>query len=127
MRRPKLMRSDYLVIASLAMIIVAHATTNYMITKLTTIEELSATLETIAEVFEAAPLTRIALQLEQTGMLIQFILIPAIIGGSYYGLRMKLRRDESYKYFFDTYAMTLFLVGVLNVSNDLSFLLAGIA
>jgi len=123
----KLIITDCLVIGAIIMIVSALAMTNYMVQKMTTMEEFALTVKQAAELFEAAPLTKIALQFKQFGFIFSMIFVPAFIGGSYYALRRKWAHDlEKYKFALDSFAMTLFLVGVTNVINDFSILLGSI-
>lgn len=123
MKKPQ--GNDVIVVLGIILILLSHAITNYMVTQARSVTDLAGMTEEFVEIFEAAPLTRLALQFKQYGFIFQFLIVPGFIGGAYYAARRKLTGTENEIHLYSL-SMTMFLLGVMNFTNDFSIMLASI-
>ncbi len=115
--------NDWLVVLSIAMLIASHALTNFVFARLSS-STIGVTIEALATLVEGSPVTRTLIALNQFGEIIRYIMVPAVVGGFYFVMRRRTFADPRDKDLAITaFAYVMFLVGLLNVTNDLSVLL----
>ncbi len=101
----------------------AHATTIIVINKVA--GSLPATTQQIIEAIEASPAGRTTLQLAQAELVLRFLIVPALVGGLYYGTRRRpFDSVKDKEFILGSMAMFFFLAALINVVNDLAHLAA---
>ena len=116
---------DWLILASVLMLIGANMATNFVITKNTTGIQQVGAAQAYVLAAEQNPVMPWALQFGKIGFLLHLILIPAVVYGLfwYYKKSEKFNRPE----ILWGSASTLFLMALSDLANDLSIVLGIIA
>ena len=114
--------NDWFIVLSVIMFLIAHVSTIIVIGKLAgNLPE--QTMKQILEVAEANPGAKMTLQLGQISFILRFLLIPAIIGGTYYAFRRREFNDPKDKELvLSGFAGIMFFAALINSVNDLAVL-----
>ncbi len=120
----KLIRADYMVAFGLLMILVAHATTNYLINSYQDVATTVGVAEDVVLLMEANPIARYFFSLENARQIFSYAIVPSILIGFYYVLRRKYAKDI---FVLEAYALAFMVLGLLDASNDVSILLGFLA
>ena len=120
----KLIRADYMVIIGLLMILVAHATTNYLINSYQDVATTVGIAEDVVLLMEVNPIARWFFSLDAFNQIYSYILVPTVLIGFYYVLRRKYANDI---FVLEAYALAFMALALLDASNDVSILLGFLA
>ena len=116
MYKSKWLKYDIIILIGIILIIGTHLVTNIIIMQQVNLT--AADYNNIVKVFEANPLAKWALQIEQFKAIFSFVIIPSFIGALYY----IVRRGGNEDYIAFT-SLLFFLVGLFNIMNDLGVLI----
>lgn len=117
----KLDSDDWMVVAAIVLLLLCHATTQFIITKSTTCFEDKELVEKAITMFEANPITEKILLLNKVKFIITYVLLPGFVGGLYYFFKKKYPHIKAFV------GSTFLLIAVLNICNDLAVLLGVLA
>lgn len=123
----KLIRADYIFIFALLCFMVAHASTNFMITRLTEQAEEAGMVENarqLALTYEANPIAKWIFGLRNFKAIYSYVVVPSILTGLYWMIR---RKYFQYYDILEAYAVSFFCFGFLNAMNDVSIMLGMLA
>ena len=115
-QRKQLRHLDWLVVITIIFFLGTHAATQLIITK--EVERTGASYENVVNVIEANPVARIWLLSRNIGVILSYLLVPALIFGSYFYYRRRLLLQDL-RYF----VTVVFFFSLLNIVNDVSILL----
>lgn len=116
----KLIKADYFVIAGYLLFMTAHMTTNFLIKHYENEAKLVGVAEEAVLLMEANPLARFFFQFDNFKHIYQWIILPVFYFGMYYYWRKRL---FDHPLVLETIGAMLFMMGILNASNDVSILL----
>lgn len=109
---------DYLVVLALFGFISVHFFTQFYLNAHTSTTDRIETAKAAVEVFEQNPFARWQFRLANFGYVFKLVLFPAIYFTGYYLARRKYGYEAV-----EQFAITIFMVSVLNVMNDLGAVL----
>lgn len=118
MQNRKLLRTaDTMTIVGIAMMLIAHAATNYSFWILTNHQQLGQSIENIAQAFEANPSAiRLLNSFEGYKLMILYFILPAITFAGYYVLRRIYKKTNPAIIVF--VGAFMFMLGLANALND---------
>lgn len=119
-RQMKLVKSDYIIIAALILLIGAHTTTNYIVWHMQEVAEKVQIAESVVLEYEANPIARYFMSLGQFKFIFSYIIAPGTLIGLYYYIRNKYSKDNVV---IESYSIAFLMVCVMDFLNDLSIAL----
>ena len=117
----KLIRADYIFIGSLLLLIGAHTTTNFMVWHMQGVAEQIQVAEDVIYQFEANPIAKFFLSLEQFKLIFSYVIAPGLLTGLYYYIRRKYNKE---KILLEAYSISFFCFFLLDFTNDISIALS---
>ena len=117
----KLIKSDYIVIAALLLLIGAHMTTNYLVWHMQSVAERIGAAEQIVLQYEANQVARFFLQFEGYKIIFSYVLAPGLLAGLYWFIRNKYTTD---KIVIEAYSIAFLVVCAIDFLNDASIAIA---
>lgn len=119
-----MIRADYIILAALILMLGSHATTQYLIAKYTTSEDIIESGKAIITAAEQNPIAALLLQFNKLKLIYSFVLMPAFLTGIYWYFR---RRYKHHKEVIEGFAVTTAMVFLINFFNDVSYLIGFLA
>jgi len=116
----KLIFPDYLAIFSILLILVAHVSSNFIFSLHTTTAEKQVNIEKVVDTMETNPIARYFFRTQQLRFMFSFVIAPSLLAGMYYFLR---KRYFDHPDILGAYAVAIFVVALMDASNDVSILL----
>ena len=118
----KLIRADYLIILAILLFFSCHAITNYLIWHMNGVAAQIGAAEDVVMQFEANPLARVFLAVENWSLIYSVVVMPGVIAGLYYAARRHLlaKGDELT---LTSIAVMILAMSFSNFLNDFSIIL----
>ena len=115
-----MIRADYIFIAALVMLIIAHTTTNFLIKYYEDATEAVGIAKSAALEYEANPIARWLFGIVDMKYMFSYALAPGALTGLYWFIRKKYRKDNMA---IESYAIAMFTITFLTALNDVSILI----
>ena len=119
-----LKKYDHMVGFAFLLMVVAHASTNYLIWSHRQVAESLNIAQDVVNVYEANPLARWFFGIERGKLIYSLVIMPSLFIGIYYYITRKYKTEPLIA---ESLALMVLLMAVLNATNDVSILLGYLA
>ena len=113
----KLVRSDYIMIVALVLLIGAHMTTNYIVWSMETVAQKVQVAESVVLQYEVNPVAQYFFKFQGLKMIFSYVIAPGILAGLYYFIRKKYAKEWVAV---EAYSIAFLVVCLMNFLNDIS-------
>lgn len=120
----KLIRADYIFIVALVLLISAHIVTNFIINYYQDVAKTVGATQEAVLIMENNPVARYFFTIAGLKNIFSYIIAPGVLSGLYWFLRHKYANQKEA---LEGYAISFFVIFLIDFSNDLSILLGVLA